>query len=303
MKKNSLLGIALKLGSSLAYTLMYSAIKLAGHVPVGEVVFFRAAFAFVPLFLLSRWTIGPRAVVHTKRPLLHVARSFAGVASMFLYFAALTLLPLADITAFSFVAPIFAVVLAALLLHEKVGALRWGAAAIGFAGVLLMLEPHGGTARLVFAGFSAGAALALAAALLSAFVVIFIRQMSATEQSETIVFYFMLVCAAAGAATMVWSRMSLTGAEVFWLVLCGILGGIGQICMTYCYRYAEPSLLAPFDYVTMIWAVLLGYFIFAEVPKPVVMGGALLVIAAGLGIIWRERARLEVPIARSQPGV
>lgn len=303
MKKNSLRGIALKLGSSLAFSLMYCAIKLAGHVPVGEVVFFRAAFSFVPLFVLARWTVGPKAVVRTKKPFLHVARSLAGVTSMFLYFAALMLLPLADLTAFSFVAPIFAVVLAAAFLHEKVGPLRWCAALLGFGGVLLMLEPHGGIGRLVFTGFSTGAGLALVAALLSAFVVVFIRQMSATERSETIVFYFMLVCSAAGAATMIWNRTSLTAMEAFWLVLCGILGGTGQICMTYSYRYAEPSLLAPFDYVTMIWAVLLGYFIFAEVPKPTVMAGAAVVCAAGLAIIWRERARYEVPLARSQPGV
>lgn len=298
MTKNSLFGISLKLGSSLAFSLMYSAIKLAGRVPVGEVVFFRAAFSFVPLFLLARWTVGHAAVVRTERPILHVARSLAGVTSMFLYFAALMLLPLAELTAFGFVAPLFVVVLAALLLGEKVGSFRWGAALIGFGGVLLMLDPRGGIGRLPLSGFSTGAGLALVAALLSAFVVIFIRQMSATERSETIVFYFMLVCAVAGAATMVWTRASLTDMQTFWLVLCGILGGIGQICMTYSYRYSEPSLLAPFDYVTMIWAVLLGYFIFGEIPKAVVMAGAALVCAAGLVIIWRERVRVELPFAR-----
>jgi drug/metabolite transporter (DMT)-like permease len=72
-------------------------------------------------------------------------------------------------------------------------------------------------------------------------------------------------------------------------VLSGLLGGLGQIGMTFSYRYAEPSLLAPFDYVAMVWAVGLGYFIFSEVPEPLVMLGAVLVIAAGLFIVWRER--------------
>jgi drug/metabolite transporter (DMT)-like permease len=282
-------GIALKLAATLAFSLMYAVIKLAGVVPVGEVVFFRAVFAMVPLLALSTVTIGPLAIMRTGRPFHHILRSAAGVSSMFLNFWALTMLPLADITAFSFVAPIFAVVLAALLLSEHVGPFRWGAVLVGFAGTLLMVEPHGGFGHFAHSGFSLGALLALSGAFLSSFVVVFIRQMSATERSETIVFYFMLTCAIAGAVTMIWFRAPLTFWNMFWLVQCGLLGGIGQICMTYCYRYAEPSLLAPFDYTAMLWAVALGYFIFAEVPEPMVMAGAGVVSAAGIFIVWRER--------------
>ena len=283
-------GIALKLGATLAFTLMYAVIKLAGRAPVGEVIFFRAFFALVPLFALSWFTSSPWQVVHTSRPLFHLLRSTVGVASMFLNFAALARLPLADITAFSFVAPIFAVILAALFLHEQVGAYRWAAVVAGFAGVLLMIEPHGGLLHLAAAGFSSGASLALLGALCSAQVVIFIRRMSATERSETIVFYFMLTCAVTGALTMLWDYASLSWGAVAWLVLCGILGGIGQICMTYSYRFAEPSLLAPFDYAAMVWAVTLGYFVLGEVPKPLVLVGAGVVIAAGIFIVWRERS-------------
>src|SRR5271156_2800687 len=131
------LGIGLKLGATLAFSLMYAAIKLAGTVPVGEVVFFRAVFAMVPLLAFSTFTLGPLAIVRTGRPLNHIVRSAAGVSAMFLNFWALSMLPLADITAFSFVAPIFAVVLAALLLAEHVGPFRWGAVLVGFAGTLL----------------------------------------------------------------------------------------------------------------------------------------------------------------------
>lgn len=282
-------GIALKLAATLAFSLMYAAIKLAGAVPVGEVVFFRAVFAMVPLLTLSTFTIGPLAIIRTGRPFNHIVRSTAGISSMFLNFWALSMLPLADITAFSFVAPIFAVVLAALLLSEHVGPFRWGAVLVGFAGTLLMIQPHGGFGHFAHAGFSLGAMLALSGAFLSSFVVVFIRQMSATERSETIVFYFMLTSAIVGAATMIWFRAPLTFANTFWLVLVGLLGGVGQICMTYCYRYAELSLLAPFDYTAMVWAVALGYFIFAEVPEPMVMAGAGVVSAAGIFIVWRER--------------
>jgi drug/metabolite transporter (DMT)-like permease len=213
----------------------------------------------------------------------------AGLAGMFLNFAALARLPLADITGFSFVAPIFAVLLAVFMLKEGVGPRRWAAVAAGFAGVLLMLEPHGGVLHLVRAGFSSGAALALMGALLSAFVVIFIRQMSTTEKSEAIVFYFMLTCAVVSGLTLFWHWTTPSWSAAAWLVLAGLLGGIGQLCMTFSYRYAEPSLLAPFDYVAMVWAVALGYFVLGEVPQPLVMAGAGIVVVSGLFIIFRER--------------
>lgn len=281
-------GIALKLGATLAFSLMYVAIRLAGDVPVGQVVFFRAFFSLIPLFAVAVFTIGPRAVFRTNRLSVHIIRAIAGVIAMFFNFAALQRLPLADLTAFSFVMPIFAVVLAALVLHEQVGPWRGSAVVIGFGGVLLMLQPHGG-GTLFASGLSTGAGLALMAALLSAFVVVFIRQMSATEQSETIVFYFMTISAIAGLVTMIWWRVPLTLSMTAWLILSGILGGIGQICMTFSYRFSEPSLLAPFDYVAMVWAATLGFLVFGEVPSVQVIAGAVVVVAAGLFIAWRER--------------
>ncbi len=282
-------GISLKIAATIAFSIMYAVIKLAGPVPVGQVIFFRAAFAMVPLFIVSLYTVGPAGVVQTDRLWFHVVRSTAGICSMFLGFSALQLLPLADVTAYSFVMPIFVVVLAALFLREQVGPHRGAAVVIGFTGVLVMTEAHGGVGAIVASGFSAGSGLALTGAFLSAFVVIFIRQMSTTEKSETIVFYFMLVSAIVSGTTMFWHHVALTPLMTFWLVLCGLLGGIGQICMTYSYRYAEPSLLAPFDYIAMIWAVILGYLLFRDVPATLVLVGAGIVTAAGLYIVWRER--------------
>ncbi len=281
-------GIALKTGATLAFSLQYVGIKLAGAVPVGEVVFFRAFFALVPLFILAAYTVGFARMVRTDRPSLHLLRSAVGASGMFLNFAALKLLPLADITAFGFVQPIFAVVLAALVLKETIGPYRGGAVVIGFAGVMLMIQPHGGMSGILAHGFSAGAGLALTGALCSAFVVIYIRQMSATEKSETIVFYFMLFCAAVGALSMLWWRVPLSWNSAAWLVMAGLCGGVGQIAMTFSYRYAEPSLLAPFDYTSMIWAVAFGLAIFGEVPALLVLIGAAIVTAAGVFIAFRE---------------
>ena len=281
-------GIALKIGATLAFSLQYVGIKLAGAVPVGEVVFFRAVFALVPLFLFSTHTVGLAKMVRTDRPWLHFIRSAVGASGMFLNFAALKLLPLADITAFGFVQPIFAVVLAALVLKEVIGPYRGMAVVVGFAGVLLMIQPHGGLFAIAAHGLSAGAGLALTGALGSAFVVIYIRQMSATERSETIVFYFMTFCAVVGALTMTFWRVSLTWTTAGWLIMAGVFGGVGQIAMTFSYRYAEPSLLAPFDYVSMIWAVAFGFLIFGEIPALLVLVGASIVTAAGVFIAFRE---------------
>ncbi len=292
-------GIALKLAATLAFSVMYVTIRLAGHVSVGEVVFFRGSFALVPLVIVSFYTHGPRSLVLTTRPWLHLRRSIAGTASMFLNFAAVSRLPLADVTAFSFVMPIFATVLAALLLGEKVGTHRAAAVVLGFGGVLLMVEPHGAFGTTLASGSSVGAACALGGAFLSAFVVVFIRQMSATEKSEAIVFYFMVVSALAGATAMLWSFTPLNPMQTLWLVLCGLLGGVGQVCMTYSYRYAEPSLLAAFDYTAMIWAVSFGFIIFAEIPERIVLAGAGVVIVSGLYIVWREHRTHREHLAES----
>ena len=282
-------GIALKIGATLGFSLQYVCMKLAGNsVPVGEVVFFRAFFALVPIALFAMQTVGLKAMAQTARPGLHMVRAAVGSSGMFLNFAALKLLPLADITAFGFVQPIFAVVLAAIVLKEVVGPYRGGAVVVAFAGVMLMIAPHGGIGGIFAHGLSGGAALALISSFASAFVVIYIRQMSATEKSETIVFYFMTFCAVVGALTMLWWRAPLSWAQVWWLIAAGITGGIAQIMMTFCYRYAEPSLLAPFDYIAMIWAVSFGFLIFAEVPAVMVLVGAAVVTAAGVFIAVRE---------------
>lgn len=296
-------GITLKIGGTLSFAVMYATIKLASHVPIGEIIFFRAFFALIPVFLFSIRTVGPVAVMKTRRPFMHLTRSAVGVSSMFLNFTAVTMLPLADVTAFGFVMPIFAVVLAALILRERVGRYRWSAVLAGFVGVLVMLSPHDGLSQILNHGVSLGAGYALGGAFLSAVVVILIRQMHTTEKGETIVFYFMATCSAVGAISMIWQRVPLSAEIASLLVLCGLLGGVGQLCMTFSYRYAEPSLLAPFDYTAMIWAVALGYVVFAEVPEPLVMLGAAIVIAAGLFIVWREYRINRVTVERTGPAL
>ena len=178
--------------------------------------------------------------------------------------------------------------LGALVLKEVIGPFRGAAVVVGFAGVIIMIQPHGGLLAIAANGLSAGAGLALTGALASAFVVIYIRQMSATEKSETIVFFFMTFCAVVSAVTMIWWHTPLTWTRTVWLSLAGIFGGFGQIAMTFSYRYAEPSLLAPFDYTSMIWAATFGFLVFGEVPAALVLIGAAIVTTAGVFIAFRE---------------
>lgn len=295
MQRNIRRGIALKLGQTLFFTLMYSTVKLAGNVPVSQVMFFRSLFALIPVIIFAHYTSGLSAMVRTKRPIYHVLRSLVGSGTMFANFAAVQLLPLATATAFGFLSPVFVVLLAIPMLGEKVGPWRWGAVLVGFLGVLLMTQPHGGFSGLTdwhflttsHAGIGIVCALTYAAG--SAIVAILIRQMSSSERSEAIVFYFMLWAAVAGAVSSIWFHVSLSALQVFWLIIGGLIGGCGQIFLTYCYRYAEPSALAPLEYSSMVWAILIGVLLFNEIPEPMVLLGAAVVIAAGMVIVWRER--------------
>jgi drug/metabolite transporter (DMT)-like permease len=291
-----LFGISLKLVSGLAFTLMAALIKLmAVRYPVGQLVFFRSSMALIPLLI---WLAAIRHLsdaVRTQKPLSHLRRGVIGSTGMFCGFAALSYIPLPDAVAISYATPLIVVVLAALILGETVRIYRWSAVAIGVVGVLLMLSPHlspGRFAEITSGGPAVGAMYALAGALCSAFATIEVRRLTETETTGAIVFYFMVMTSALGLATLAfgwaWPR-DLTDWSL--LTMIGVLGGIGQILMTQSFRYAEASLIAPFEYTQMIWAVLLGWFLFGDFPLPIVLVGAAIVIAAGLFVIWREHKR------------
>lgn len=295
MHKNVSRGIALKIAQTLFFTLMYTSVKMAGTVPVSQVMFFRSFFALIPVIIFTYCTSGLGAMVHTKRPIYHIIRSLIGTGTMSANFVAVQFLPLATATAFGFLSPVFVVLLAIPMLGEKVGPWRWGAVIVGFLGVLLMVQPHGGLGAILNWHYltSTHAGIGIACALFYAFgmaiVAILIRQMSSTERSEAIVFYFMLWAAVAGGIAMIWYHAPLSNMQIFWLIVSGLFGGCGQIFLTYCYRYAEPSALAPLEYSSMLWAIALGLLLFNEVPEKMVLAGAAVVIFAGMIIVWRER--------------
>lgn len=280
------LGIAYKVGSTFLFGCMGACVKALADVPTGQVMFFRSFLAFVPVAIAAAALPQGFAVLRTRRPWLHLRRSATGTAGLFFNFVAIQSLPLADATAIWFASPLFTVMLAALLLGETVRLWRWSAVLVGLCGVALALSPHLGAGADGPAAL--GAASALTSALLSAFVMIFIRGMSATEHPTTIVFYFMLTATLLSLASVPFGWIWPTPAQWALLAGSGLLGGAAQLLMTNAFRHAPASTVAPFEYASLIWAFLIGFLLFDEFPAPAAFAGSGVVIASGLFILWRE---------------
>lgn len=278
------LGVVLKLASIVLFAGMAVCVKFLGlDVPIGQTIFVRGLISIVVLTLIAKHA-GALHLLKTSNWRSHALRSVAGTVSMFCLFAALTMIPLADVTAITFTSPLFLTVLAMLLLGERIHRFRWTALAIGFLGVLIMIGPHVSFAE----GASLGALTALGAAIFSALAMTFLRSMSSGEHAITITFYFSLTFTACAALTALRGWLAPTPTQWLFIALAGLFGIFGQLLLSYSYRYAEASTIAPLDYTSLIWAVLLGYVFFDEMPTPSVWAGAPLVIAAGSIILWRE---------------
>lgn len=289
---NVLMAIVFKLISALLFALMSGLVRWLGEVaPVGQMVFFRSAFAIVPVVVVYAWR--KELVLRTSRPLGHLGRGSISICGMSANFASLTRLPLVEVTAIQFASPLITVALAALVLKERVRIYRWSAVVVGFMGVMVMLAPHLDMRLLVATGASAatlGALFAVVSAFCNAGTVVQTRRLTQTESTSSIVFYFSLICALAGLVTWpLFGWYAPTRLELAALISCGLLGGLAHIFLTESYRYASASLLAPFDYTAMLWAFILGYVMFDEVPGLTVYVGSAIVTAAGLYVIWRER--------------
>lgn len=280
-----LLGIACKLLATVLFAVLFAAIRWLGpDFPIGEMVFFRGGLGALVVVIAGLFTGGP-ALLKTNNIRSHALRSSAGTIAMFCNFAAYTLLPLANATAIGFAAPLFVVVMAAFILSERVHIYRWSAVIIGFLGVIVIAGPEASLSRSALYG----ALFALGGAGLQGAAMVLIRRMSAYEHSITIAFYFMLTSTIVSLLTLWFGWQIPTASETAVLLLAGISGGLGQIFLSFSYRYSEASVLAPFDYAAMIWAVILGYLIFGELPAPQVWVGGAVVISSGLLILWRER--------------
>ncbi|NTB22428.1 DMT family transporter, partial [Agrobacterium tumefaciens] len=248
-------GILLKISAALALVLMGACISgLRGEIPIGQVVFFRSAVAMLPLCLWMAAQGGLRRQVATSHIGGHLVRSFSGTGGMVFSYLALAYIPLADATAISYATPLFTVILAVLLLKEVVKIYRWTAVVVGLCGIVLILSPHfsfdvsdvasgSGVAML-------GGLFGLAAAFFSAISMIQIRHLTQTENTGAIIFYFTLLTTVIGFASIGMGWKMPTAWQWTLLIGTGLIGGTVQILVTLSLRYAEASLLAPFDYTT-----------------------------------------------------
>src|SRR5262245_15883306 len=288
---NVIKAILLKLASAFLFAVMVVLVRYLGdRYPVGQVVFYRSAFAIVPVVIIYAWRGELEAAIRIGRPFGHLGRGITAVGAMFCNFSALARLPVVDATAISFVSPLFTVALAALVLKERVRIYRWSAVIVGFSGVLVMLAPYLDVGRSTASEAGAiGALFGLVGAFFAAGSTIQTRALTKSETTSSIVFYFSLICALAGLATWPLGWIAPTWPELAALIVIGICGGLAHILLTESYRLAPASLIAPFDYTSMLWTLILGFFILGEVPSVLVFIGAGIITAAGLFVIWRER--------------
>jgi drug/metabolite transporter (DMT)-like permease len=258
--------------------------QLGESIPVAQIIFFRGLISMFVLAIVA-WRGEGLHLLTTRNWRAHAARSLAGALAMFCWFAALTMIPLAQMTAISFTIPLFLTVLAMVFLKERIHAYRWTALGIGFAGVIIIVAPDltAGNGNMLGVGVS------LLAAVLAAFALLFLRRMSGHEHALTITFYFFVTSTSLALLTLLFSGWPApTRTQWMLILMTGLFGVFGQLFMSYTYRYAEASLVAPLDYVSMLIAIVVGYYFFSEIPNLSTWIGAPLVIASGGIILWRE---------------
>ncbi|MCP5395825.1 MAG: DMT family transporter [Sphingomonadaceae bacterium] len=278
-----LLALLIRLGAAFVLSVMLVFVKLAGEsgIHLAETLFWRQ-LPTVPLILAWFALRGSLSTLRSNRLGIHARRALYGLVGMFLNFGAVLLLPLAEATTFGFTSAIWAVILSALILKERVGIYRWAAVLLGFVGVLVIAQPGDGHIPLV------GAAVSLGAAFMIALISIQIRDLNRTEQPLTIVFYFSAFSTPVLALAL---PFVMTGHTPYqWGLLAGLalFGLLGQLLLTAALRFGAVASVIVMDYSALIWATLFGWGIFDRLPPATTWLGAPLIVAAGLIIAWRE---------------
>ncbi|SHH47728.1 DMT family transporter [Marivita hallyeonensis] len=282
-------GMVLKLSAVLLFVIMASLIKASADVvPPGEAVFFRSFFALPVIlgWLALRHELATG--LRTRNPMGHLWRGMFGVSAMGCGFAALGLLPLPEVTVLGYAAPILTVIFAAILLGERIRLIRISAVIMGLVGVVIVMLPQLGNEDL---GTAArwGVGLVLASATLRALAHVHIRKLVQHETTSAVVFYFAVTASCFALLTAPFGWVVPDPVTAAQLVGAGLVGGVAQILLTSSYRHAEAAFLAPFDYASILFALVIGYTIFDEIPTSQTVIGSVVIIAAGVLIIWRER--------------
>ena len=287
----NLRGALWMLASTVSFTAMGGLVKLlGGQYDSFQIAFFRSGFGL--LTMLPFVFAGGVTVVATRHLWLHVVRGLAGATAQMCNFYALTRLHFADAVAIGYARTLFLIPLAVLVLHETVRARRWTATLLGFAGVLIMLRPAG---DIAFATL-----VALAGALIAACAGVMTKRLTATDRPGTVMLYFGVIATAATLlpALPVWRAPD--PADLGLMVLMGGCGSTGQYCMVRAFRVGEATAVLPVDYVRLILATAVGFFLFAEVPDRFTAAGVLIIVGSTLYIALRE-AKLGKPRPSPDP--
>ncbi|HXV28757.1 MAG TPA: DMT family transporter [Sinorhizobium sp.] len=295
-------GILLKVLSVVVFVFMSTFIKAAGSdIATGQITFYRSAFAMVPIlgFLACRGQL--RDAFKTRDIPGHLARGFVGILAMSFGFYGLVHLPLPEAIAIGYAMPLLGVAFAALFLGEIVRLYRWSAVVIGLVGVLIITWPRltlfdeGGLGS----SEALGAVAVLLSATLGAIAMVLVRKLVKTERTHTIVLYFSLSASLFSLATLPFGWTAISWTSFLLLMVAGFCGGVAQILLTESYRHADMSTIAPFEYTSIVLGIVIGYFLFDDVPTVTMLAGTVIVVGAGIFIIFREhRLGLERKGAR-----
>lgn len=262
---------------------MSAMVKVASDrgIHLAEIIFWRQGMT-IPMAIAWVMATSSISALGTRRPWMHAKRGLYGVAGMVLNFSGVILLPLAEATTFSFTAPIFAVILSALLLSEQVGKYRWAAVALGFVGVLIIAQPGGGQIPLL------GASVAMGGAFMIALISIQVADLNRTDEPLTIVFWFAAFTTPLAAIFLPFVMTTHSPFEWVLLISIGVIGGFGQLLLTASLRFGQVASVIVMDYSALVWATLYGWLIWDTLPPVWTWVGAPLIVAAGMVIAWRE---------------
>ena len=267
--------------STVAFSIMHGLVRFVSEVlPPFQIAFFRNVFGLaflLPLLMRSRF-----AVLRTKQIGLHALRGVINMAAMLMFFTALSISPIAKVTALGFTAPIFMAILAVLVLGERFRIYRWSAIFLGFVGMLIILRPG-------LVAIDTGALLVTGSAALWAVAMIIIKIQSRTESSLTIVAYMGIFLGVFSIAPALWVWQPFGLKTLGLMVLIGLFGSIAQMAISQSLKETDPTALMPFDFLKLIWTAMIGAWFFAEIPDIYTWIGATVIFSSGLFIAFRER--------------
>ena len=275
-------GIVLMCLSTVAFSIMHGLVRFVSEVlPPFQIAFFRNIFGLaflLPLLMRSRF-----AVLRTKQIGLHALRGVINMAAMLMFFTALSISPIAKVTALGFTAPIFMAILAVIVLGERFRIYRWSAIFLGFVGMLIILRPG-----LVV--IDTGALLVIGSAVLWAVAMLIIKIQSRTESSLNIVAYMGIFLGVFSIAPALWVWQPFELQTLGLMVLIGLFGSIAQMAISESLKETDPTALMPFDFLKLIWTAMIGAWFFAEIPDMFTWIGATVIFSSGLFIAFRERS-------------